>query len=245
MRTPSIAGKPQYKFLSILFCLFITLQFICDLLVLRIINIGVLSFTASSAIFCLNFAIIDVIANVYGMQEAKRIAFLNLFCQILVALFLYTFLYALNPEQYSNPLYVPKARELKDLGLFLASNMIVIPISVLIGNLSNSFIMAVTKYLFLGRFIAIRSVISSLIGALLMLTLAYTKIYWDFSADFIAQLIASSMVVKVLGALIFMFPSKIISNALKQSEGIDVYDLKLKFLKGRQDQINKKFSEKL
>ncbi len=236
----SIAGKSQYKFLDIIFCVFIALQLVCDILVMRVITVGFISFTASSIIFCIDFFLIDVIANVYGMNAARRISFLNFFCQILFAGLLYAFLTDFRPNISLGQMYFNNAIQIRDFGLIVSRNMFLIPIAVLVGNLSNSLLMTLSKYLFFGKFIAFRSVMSSLFGALLMLGISYTKIYWSFGLSYIFKLVLSSMIIKMIGTIILMLPTRILSNFLKDKEGVDVYDLKFKFLQKRQLEISEK-----
>jgi len=241
MTIVSLAGRPQYKYLNFLFCIFITLQYICDILVLRIFVIDKISFTASSAIFCVNFALLDIVANVYGMQEAQKLAWINFFAQFLIATLLYLFLFNFTPTAYSSVDYTQTAIQLKSFGLTISKNMLVIPIAVLIGNLSNSLLMMISKYIFFGRFIALRTWVCSLAGALLMLSISYTKIYWHLGFPYIVQIIFSSMLIKLIGATILMYPSQFLSNVLRTLEGVDVYDLKFKFLQHRQNEIFKRF----
>lgn len=233
-----IEGKVQYAFLDILFCVFIALQFVCDILVMRIVNIGEVSFTASSAIFCINFALMDIIANVYGMQAAKKISFINFGCQLLTAGLLYSFLAKFNPSVTNQDMY-QNALTVRDFGLLITRNMILIPLAVLVGNLSNSTLMTLSKYIFSGRFIALRSLLCSFLGAFLMLGISYTKIFWNLGFSTIVKLIISSMIIKVIGAIILMLPTKYLSNFFKNYEGVDVYDLNLKFLQKRYERIVK------
>lgn len=233
-------SKQQYQYLTYLFCLFLGIQFLCDLLVIRIIQIDMLTFTASSLFFSINFALMDIIANVYGMREAKKLAFVNFFMQYGIAITLYLFYNHFDVNLYQNQPYGEVADKFKAASLYLAMNMLVIPIAVLFGNLFNSFLMAMTKYLFFGKLIGLRSLFCSLVGALGMLLISYTKIYWHMGFDFIWHVIFSSMLVKIIGALILMLPTRLVSNLLKVKEGVDVYDLKYEFLKHRFEIIKQK-----
>ena len=143
----SVHGKQQYRFLTYIFCSFITIQFVCDVLVMRLIRVGSLEFTASSVIFCLDFALMDVVANVYGMREARKLAFLNFGTQIFFGVVIYLFLFSFQPQDYSNLAYQTTAGQLKDFGLILAKCLVISPFGVLLGNLSNAFFMTTSKYL--------------------------------------------------------------------------------------------------
>lgn len=233
----SVTGKKQYKYFTYLCCLFITFQFLCDILVLRLFKVGSIEFTASSAIFCLNFAMMDIIANVYGMVEAKRLTLINFVAQFICAIFLYSFLITFNPALYGNVDYQAVASEAKAFGLILSKNLLIIPFSVLVGNFANALLMSLSKYLLYGRMVALRSLICSAVSALVMLSISYTKIYWVTGWPFIIHVIMSSMAVKVVGAAFLMAPAQYLSHILKQKEGVDVYDLKFKFLQARQKRI--------
>ena len=244
MRTPSLVAKEQYLFLGYIFCAFIAIQFVCDILVMRLIHIGALEFTASSAIFCLDFAFMDVIANVYGMQEARRLAFINFGAQLFIGATLFLSLYNFDPLSYANQAYQVTAIQVKGFGLFMSKILLFSPVAVLVGNLSNGILMTTSKYLLYGRFIAVRSLICSLAAALIMLSLSYTFFYWHTGVQYVVHVVLSSMVIKVIGGALFMFPAQYFSNVLKKVEGVDVYDLKFKFLRARQDKITRMLTEK-
>lgn len=237
IKNTSIVGKGQYRYLIYIFCFFIALQFVCDILVLRLFKVGSLEFTASSIIFCLNFVLMDVVANVYGMKEARRLAFVNFFLQLFCGFALYLFLIGFEPHVYQNANYQLISAQLKAFGLLISNNLLVIPFSVLLGNLCNAFFMSLSKYLLYGRFVGLRSLVCTAASAFVMLLTSYSKIYWDSGAPFIFHVVISSMVVKIIGATLLMLPAQYISYALKKSEGVDVYDLHFKFLAARQRRI--------
>ncbi|MFC1921089.1 queuosine precursor transporter [Chloroflexota bacterium] len=214
----------------IITAIFVTCLITANIIVIKPINLGFsimeipVPLPAAIIIFPLSYIVGDILTEVYGYRMARRVIWLGFLCNLIavIAIWLGQILPA-NPmwggqEAYENTLgYIPR--------ILLASF-----IAYLVGEFSNSFILAKMKIRAKGRRLWARTigstVIAQLLDAAVFIPLAYIGL---FEPSFIVVASIALWIAKVLYEIIATPFTYAIVNYLKKKEEIDTYDYETNF----------------
>jgi uncharacterized integral membrane protein (TIGR00697 family) len=224
MQKSDTLQKSQYKALSFLSMIYITLILAADVLIYKIVQFGSLTLTVGSLVTPFWFVMTDIIAEVYGYQIARRLIWSGIACGFLFTLICVTLIHFPSPENWP---YQPAYDQVlgKLVRVFIGSIA-----GVIIGAFTNTYLITKWKLLVQGKYFWLRSIGSSATGQL-----AFTVItlLFDLSGilpfNQITQLILISFTIKLTLTLLFAMPSSIIVYYLKKLENIDVYDYRTNF----------------
>jgi len=221
-KTP-MRGRYSHWFLLIA-SIFITCLITSNIIAVKLVNIFGLVLPAGIIIFPISYIFGDVLTEVYGYHQARRVIWLGFFCNLIavVAIWLGQILPAASfwegQAAYERILgYTPRL-----LGAsFLA---------YLVGEFANSFVMAKMKIATNGRWLWTRTIGSTLVGqgldSLVFMTLAF---------------IGTIPLTVLVGAIVFQWFSKSAYEAiitpltyvvvvfLKKREELDVFDTDTRF----------------
>jgi len=221
-KTP-MRGRYSHWFLLIA-SIFITCLITSNIIAVKLVNIFGLVLPAGIIIFPISYIFGDVLTEVYGYHQARRVIWLGFFCNLIavVAIWLGQILPAASfwegQVAYERILgYTPRL-----LGAsFLA---------YLVGEFTNSFVMAKMKIATNGRWLWTRTIGSTLVGqgldSLVFVTLAF---------------IGTIPLAVLVSAIVFQWFSKsayeaiitpltyVAVNFLKKREGLDVFDTDTRF----------------
>jgi uncharacterized integral membrane protein (TIGR00697 family) len=221
-KTP-MRGRYSQWFLLIA-SIFITCLITSNIIAVKLVNIFGLVLPAAIIIFPISYIFGDVLTEVYGYHQARRVIWLGFFCNLIavVAIWLGQILPAASfwegQAAYERILgYTPRL-----LGAsFLA---------YLVGEFANSFVMAKMKIATNGRWLWTRTIGSTLVGqgldSLVFMTLAF---------------IGTIPLTGLVGAIGILWLSKsayeaiitpltyVVVNFLKKREGLDVFDTDTRF----------------
>ena len=221
-KTP-MRGRYSHWFLLIA-SIFITCLITSNIIAVKLVNIFGLVLPAGIIIFPISYIFGDVLTEVYGYHQARRVIWLGFFCNLIavVAIWLGQILPAASfwegQAAYERILgYTPRL-----LGAsFLA---------YLVGEFANSFVMAKMKIATNGRWLWTRTIGSTLVGqgldSLVFMTLAF---------------IGTIPLTVLVGAIVFQWFSKsayeaiitpltyVVVAFLKKREELDVFDTDTRF----------------
>ena len=209
--------------------LFITCLITANIIAVKLITLGIgparlggfefpAALPAAIIIFPLSYIFGDILTEVYGYRQARRVIWLGFFCNAIavIALWLAGLLPALDAdvqaayERVFN--YVPR---------ILAASFV----AYLVGEFANSFVLAKMKIRTKGRFLWIRTIGSTIVGqgldAAVFIAIAFggTK-----PAAVIGGIIVTHWLVKTLYEAVATPFTYAVVNFLKRKEGIDTYD---------------------
>jgi len=205
----------------------ITAIFITCLITANIIAVKPISFggmPAAIVIFPLSYIIGDILTEVYGYRLARRVIWLGFFCNLIAVIAIWVG-QKLPPasvwggqEAYENILgYIPQ--------ILVASF-----IAYLVGEFSNSFVLAKMKIKTKGRWLWMRTIGSSIIGqgldAAIFITIAYIG---RFNLSFIGTAILTHWLVKTGYETVATPFTYVVVNYLKRKETIDTFDYETNF----------------
>jgi uncharacterized integral membrane protein (TIGR00697 family) len=204
--------------------LFITCLITANIIAVKLISLYGFILPAAILIFPLSYIIGDVLTEVYGYRQARRVIWLGFFCNFItvVAIWIGQMLPSASfwdgQASYERILgYAPR--------LLFASFF-----AYLVGEFSNAFVLAKMKIATKGRWLWLRTIGSTLIGqgldSAIFITLAFVgtiPLNALFSAVVI-QWLAKSLYEAVVTPLTY-----VVVAFLKRKEGLDVYDRDTKF----------------
>ena len=199
--------------------LFVTCLITANITAVKLVNLFGRPLPAAILIFPLSYIIGDVLTEVYGYRQARRVIWLGFFCNFItvVAIWLGQLLPAASfwdgQEAYERILgYAPR--------LLLASFL-----AYLMGEFANSFVLAKMKIATSGRWLWLRTIASTLVGqgldSLVFITLAFvgTVPLTVLLLTIVSQWLAKSIYEAAATPLTYA-----VVNFLKRKEGLDVYD---------------------
>ncbi len=204
--------------------LFITCLITANIIAVKLISLYGFILPAAILIFPLSYIIGDVLTDVYGYRQARRVIWLGFSCNFItvVAIWIGQMLPSASfwdgQASYERILgYAPR--------LLFASFL-----AYLVGEFSNAFVLAKMKIATKGRWLWLRTIGSTLIGqgldSAIFMTLAFVgtiPLNALFSAVVI-QWLAKSAYEAVATPFTYM-----VVNFLKKKEGIDTYDHDTRF----------------
>jgi uncharacterized integral membrane protein (TIGR00697 family) len=209
--------------------LFITCLITANIIAVKLITLGIEPIRhggfqfpgplpAAIVIFPLSYIFGDILTEVYGYRQARKVIWLGFLCN-LIAVFAFWVagqIPALDPDvqsAYEKILgYTPRL-----LGAsFLA---------YLVGEFANSFVLAKMKIKTKGRFLWTRTIGSTLVGEGLDATVFIIVAFWGtLSWPLIGGIILTHWLVKTGYEVVATPFTYMVVNYLKKKEGIDIYD---------------------
>ena len=208
----------------IIVALFVTCLITANIIAVKLVNLFGSILPAAILIFPLSYIIGDVLTEVYGYGQARRVIWLGFFCNFItvLAIWMGQLLPATSfwdgQEAYQRILgYTPR--------LLLASFL-----AYLAGEFVNSFVLAKMKIATRGRWLWMRTIGSTLVGqgldSLVFITLAFvgtipvTELFRTILTQWLAKCLYEAAVTPL---------TYVVVKYLKRKEGLDVYDRDTRF----------------
>lgn len=216
-------AKEQYKCLTLLAMLYMTIKLIMLILIYKVITIGPFLLPASTFEMPLWFMIGDIIAEVYGIKIAKNIIWMAIFCQFIFA-FSASGLSSLHSPDWINQKAYNQV--IGNLPRVAVSSFLAIASSAFI----NAYAISKWKILLKGQYFWLRSLGASAIGELVFTIVAYASEFWGVATlSTLGHLIILGYLFKIAINSILVIPAMSITFILKKLEGVDIYDYGIKF----------------
>jgi hypothetical protein len=208
----------------IIVALFVTCLITANITAVKLVNVFGFILPAAILIFPLSYIIGDVLTEVYGYGQARRVIWLGFFCNFItvLAIWIGQVLPAASfwdaQDAYERILgYTPR--------LLFASFL-----AYLVGEFANSFVLAKMKIATRGRWLWLRTIGSTLVGqgldSLVFITLAFvgTIPVSALSLTIVTQWLAKSIYEAAVTPLTY-----VVVRFLKRKEGLEVYDHDTRF----------------
>ena len=203
---------------------FITCLITANIISVKMVDIFGLILPAGIIIFPISYIVGDVLTEVYGYAQARKVIWLGFFCNFVVVITIW-FAKIIPPA----PFWEGQAAYECILGYtprILAASFL----AYLIGEFVNAFIMAKMKIATKGRWLWTRTICSTLVGqgldSLVFITLAFTGI---IPIKVLALAIITQWIVKSLYEALATPLTYALTGFLKKYEDIDIYDYNTRF----------------
>jgi uncharacterized integral membrane protein (TIGR00697 family) len=220
-----VNGKNYYStWFVFIVAIFITCLITANIVAVKLVEISGFVLPAGTIIFPISYIFGDVLTEVYGFRQARRVIWLGFFCNFIVVVALWIG-QVLPPSSFWDG---QKAYE-RILG-YTPRLLVASFLAYLVGEFANSFVLAKMKIATKGRWLWTRTIGSTLVGegldSLVFMTLAFAGTM-PMAALLLA--ILTQWLVKSTYEAVATPITYIVVNFLKRKEGIDVFDYDTKF----------------
>ncbi len=222
-RKAPIHGQYSHWFLLVV-SIFVTCLITSNIIAVKLVNIFGFVLPAAIILFPISYILGDVLTEVYGYRQARRVIWLGFFCNLVavIAIWIGQILPAASfwdgQTAYERILgYTPR--------LLLASFL-----AYLVGEFTNSFVLAKMKIATQGRWLWARTIGSTLVGqgldSLVFMTLAFagTIPLTALTGAIVVQWLSKSAYEAIVTPLTYGAVS-----FLKKKEGLDTFDYDTRF----------------
>src|SRR3990167_2215980 len=219
----TITNKNSYKYFTFLAVLYVTVLLLTLIIENRIVlfgkNIKILSGTL---VLPLSYAISDIITEVYGYAQMKRLIWISIITLYISAGIIYIIIHL--PSDNSN--YAAYNTVFDPFTMDIFTYSIAAGISIFL----NSYLLAKWKVLMHGKRFWLRSLGSTAIGeAIFIIIWALIGFSYKFPIVTLLGFMLVSYLYKIAYNLITIIPTTITTAFLKKAEKIDIYDYNLEF----------------
>jgi uncharacterized integral membrane protein (TIGR00697 family) len=221
---PLLMNKGYSHYFLILVALFITCLITANIIAVKLITVFGLVLPAAVIVFPVSYILGDVLTEVYGYRQARRVIWLGFGCNLVLVIAIWVG-EILPPASF----WGGQSAYARILG-YTPRILVASFLAYLVGEFSNSFVLAKLKIATKGRHLWTRTIGSTLVGqgldSVVFISLAFAGNI-PFSGLFSA-IIAQWLTKTAYEAAVTPFTYKAV-NFLKQKEGLDVYDYGTRF----------------
>ena len=213
--------KVTHRFV-IITAVFITCLITANIIAVKPISLGGLQ--AAVVIFPLSYIFGDILTEVYGYRQARRVIWLGFFCNLIAVI-------AIWIGQILPPASVWGGQKAYESILGYTPRILAASfLAYVVGEFSNSFVLAKMKIKTKGRWLWSRTIGSTIVGQGLDSAIFITIVYIGrFNLSFIAIAILTHWLVKTGYETIATPFTYAVVNFLKRKEAIDTYDYETNF----------------
>jgi len=204
--------------------LFVTCLITANIIIAKQISVGGIILPAAVVIFPVSYIIGDVLTEVYGYRQARRVIWLGFICNLVAVLAIW--IAKILPPAPVFEAQNAYERILGSTPRFLLASFV----AYLAGEFTNSVVLSKMKIMTKGRWLWTRTIGSTLLGqgvdTVVVLTIAFAGIL-PFSV--LGIMMFFHWVVKCVYEAIATPLTYVVVGYLKRKEGIDVYDYGVDF----------------
>ncbi len=204
--------------------LFVTCLLTANIVGVKMFSIGPVILPAAVAIFPFSYIFGDVLTEVYGYQLARRVIWLGFFCNLIAVI-------AIWIGQKLPPASVWEGQKAYESTLgYVPQILLASFLAYLVGEFSNSFVLAKMKVKTRGRWLWTRTISSTMVAQALDAFIFIPLVYIGrFDLSFIVMASFTHWLAKVGYESIATPFTYAIVNYLKKKEAIDTYDYETNF----------------
>jgi uncharacterized integral membrane protein (TIGR00697 family) len=209
----------SFKHLDTITALFVTVLLISNVTSTKIVDLGPFTFDGGTILFPLSYIFGDILTEVYGYSRSRKVIWLGFVSAMLMSV---TFILVGVLPPAADWHYQTAYEQILGLTPRIVAASLV---AYLVGEFSNSFILAKLKLLTHGRWLWTRTIASTLIGQIvdtaLFIAIAFTGVV---PSGLLLTLIVSNYLFKCGVEILFTPVTYWVTGWLKQQEREDHYD---------------------
>ena len=204
--------------------LFVTCLITANIIIAKQISVGGVVLPAAIVIFPLSYIIGDVLTEVYGYKQARRVIWLGFLCNLIAVVAIW--IGKILPPAPVFDAQNAYERILGSTPRFLLASFV----AYLAGEFTNSLVLSKMKILTKGRWLWTRTIGSTLVGqavdTVVVLAIAFVGV---LPLSVLGMMMFFHWLVKCLYETLATPLTYLVVTYLKRKEGIDVYDYGVDF----------------
>lgn len=222
--TKQISQSRYSPWFMLVTALFITCLITANIIAVKLVNVFGLVLPAAMVIFPISYIAGDVLTEVYGYSQARRVIWLGFFCNLIAVIAI-----GVGQALPAAPFWDGQDAYQRILG-YTPRLLVASFLAYLIGEFVNAFVLAKMKIATNGRWLWMRTIGSTLVGqgldSLVFITLAFvgTIPIKALVSAVVTQWLAKSVYEAAVTPLTYAMV-----NFLKRQEGLDVYEYDIRF----------------
>lgn len=220
----ALGRKKQYKYPYFLLGLYITFLLSTVCLASRITQVGSMLEPGGIFVFPFTFSICDIVGEVYGYAYPRLFIWIGVLAEFIFSLIVITVSHLPAPEFFSQAgayeiVFDPTIR-------YVGAGLI----GLIVGELTNVYLLSKWKIFLKGKFFIIRSLLSTAFGQALLTIIVDTLNYLGKLTDHnLGWMMICGYFWKMACAVIMVFPAWLLVRYLKRVEDVDHYDINTNF----------------
>jgi len=212
------------KYFSIISSLFVTVLLISNTVATKFFSLGPFIFTGAILIFPISYIFGDILVEVYGYSNSRKIIWTGFFALAFMSLVYWLIGILPSASGWEN-----QEAYLKILGVVPRIALASI-IGFLAGEFSNSFVLSKLKILTKGRHLWTRTISSTIVGqGVDSILFTFIGFYGLIPNSILIIAILSGYLFKVIYEVVATPLTYFIINYIKRKENLDVYDYKTRY----------------
>ncbi len=211
--------EKNYKYLSLITVLFVSVLLISNIASSKITILGPFTFDGGTILFPLSYIFGDVLTEVYGYKQSRRVIWTGLCMALLMSVIFYVV-----GKMPADPTW--GHQDAYDFILGQTPRIVLASlIAYLAGEFSNSYILAKLKVKMKGKMLWVRTIGSTIVGEGIDTVLFVLIAFWGtIPTSLLVTIIVSNYIFKT-GVEILLTPFTYkVTNFLKRKEQVDYYD---------------------
>ena len=217
------AAGPSHWFVAVV-ALFVTALITANIVAVKLIDVGGMVLPAAIIVFPVSYIIGDVLTEVYGFRQARRVIWLGFACNLLAVVVIW--LAGVLPAAGFWDGQPAFERILGQAPRILVASFA----AYLVGEFANSAVLARMKVATEGRFLWARTIGSTVVGqgldSAVFMTVAFAGI---IPAEGLATAVVTQWLVKSAYEAAATPLTYLVVGFLKRRDGVDVYDSETSF----------------
>jgi hypothetical protein len=232
MMNSKLERKP-YQYFTFIAMIFVTVLVISNIIAVKLISIWGLILPAAVILFPISYIFGDILTEVYGYANARKVIWTGFFCNLLAVLAIWVGGILPSAAFWSVGSFstAETAQQAYSAILGFTPRLLVASfIAYLVGEFLNSFILAKLKLKTKGKFLWIRTIGSTIIGEGADSSIFITLAFWNvLPTNALFTAILSQWLFKVAYETIATPLTYLIVNFLKKKENEDYFDRSTNF----------------
>ncbi len=211
------------RLLPVITALFVTCLLTANLIAVKLFIVAGVALPAGVIVFPLSYLFGDVLTEVYGYAQARRVIWLGFACNLLMVLAIWV-----GQALPSASFWSGQSAYEQILGFtprLLAASFV----AYLVGEFANSLVLAKLKIATKGRWLWTRTISSTVVGQALDSAIFISLAFAGTGVPDLAALIVAQWLFKSLYEVAATPLTYAVVNTVKRVEGIDTYDYDTNF----------------
>lgn len=211
--------RPVFRYFDILMALFVAVLLISNIASIKILTLWKFTFDGGTILFPLSYIFGDILTEVYGYRNSRKVIWTGFFCAMLMSLVLWIVQILPPASDWTNQ------AAFESLLGFIPRIVIASLLAYIAGEFSNSIILSKLKIRTKGKYLWLRTISSTLIGEGIDTAIfCFVAFYGILPTELLISVILSNYIFKCGVEILFTPVTYKVVGFLKRKEGVDSFD---------------------